>query len=437
MSGPSTPSSPRAPAPLPPDGSPPASPESLIYDWNQAEAAPRPPQPFGLIDETLRDGIQSPSATHPSLEDKLELLELIQAIGVDSVNLGMPCSSPRALADAVAMSRHIQARRLTLTPAVAGRTVLGDVERALDVVQQGGMPVVLYVFIGASTLRQWAEGWNLDFLAKASASAISLAVREGLEVAFVTEDTSRASPEILDPLFRTALGHGARRLVLCDTVGHATPAGARALVRWTRRLIASTGVPGQVEWHGHNDRGLSLDNALAALSAGADRLQACGLGVGERVGNTAMDVLLLNLKLLGWYEHDLSRLADYTRKVSEALCIPIPFNHPLSGRDAFRTGTGVHASAIIKALGRDDGRLADHLYSSIPAREFGREQRIEVGFMSGLSNVRFWLESRGLPSNEPLCQELLAWAKGRDSLPREEEILQVVDASHYRKQTAG
>ncbi|MDC0708209.1 2-isopropylmalate synthase [Stigmatella sp. ncwal1] len=412
-------------------------PESLIYDWNQVEAPPRPPQPFGLIDETLRDGIQSPSATNPSLEDKLELIELMQAIGVDAVNLGMPCASPRALADVVAMSRHIQARRLTLTPAVAARTVLSDVEKVIDAVQQGGMPLTLYVFIGASSLRQWAEGWSLDFLASASAHTIGFAVREGLEVAFVTEDTSRSSPEILDRLFRTALGQGARRLVLCDTVGHATPAGARALVRWTRQLIASTGCPGQVEWHGHNDRGLGLDNALAALSAGADRLQACGLGVGERVGNTAMDVLLLNLKLLGWYTHDLSRLADYTRKVSEALRIPIPFNHPLSGEDAFRTGTGVHAAALIKALGRGGGRLADHLYSSVPAQEFGREQRIEVGFMSGLSNVRFWLQSRGLPSDEALCQEVLCWAKERDSLPREEEILQVVETHRRRRQSAG
>lgn len=409
----------------------------MDHDWNHAEPSPRPQHPFGLFDETLRDGLQSPSVTHPCLEDKLELLELMRAIGVDAANLGMPGTSPRAKAEVLAMCRHIQQRGLGLIPTVAARALPGDIETVLDTAQQAGMPLVLHVFIGASPIRQWTEGWDLDFVVSHAARAIELAVREGLEVAFVTEDTTRSPPDSLDLLFRTAIGHGARSLVLCDTVGHATPSGARALVRWTRQLILRTGASIQVEWHGHNDRGLSLDNALAALAAGADRIHASGLGVGERVGNTPMDQLLLNLHLLGWSAHGVSRLVDYTRKVSEALRVPIPCNYPLSGADAFRTGTGIHTAAIVKARRRGGEHLADRVYSSVPAGQFGREQRLEVSPMSGRSNVRFWLDSHGLPADEALCQELLTWAKTRDGTVSDEELLRVVEAWSHRVKATG
>jgi 2-isopropylmalate synthase len=399
----------------------------IIFDWNGIRPAPKPTQAFDFDDESLRDGVQSPSVTDPPLSDKLELLELMESIGVRSVDIGLPGASNRAFDDVVAQARHIQAHRLRLEPNCAARTVLSDIKPVAEAVQKSGQPIVLYTFIGSSPIRQYAESWDLDFILRASTEAIDFGVKEGLEVAYVTEDTTRASPQNLDRLFRNAIAHGASRLVLCDTVGHVTPDGTRALVEWTRELIGSTGAGVKIDWHGHNDRGLAVANAIAALQGGVHRVHACGLGIGERVGNTSMDLLLLNLKLLGWIDHDLRNLVSYVRKISEACQFPIPRNYPLSGADAFRTATGVHAAAIVKAKARGDDWLADRVYSGVPAGEFGREQEIEIGHMSGMSNVRYWLECRGVAATEEICREILSLAKSCPTTLSEEQIISVVE----------
>jgi len=403
-------------------------PESeIIYDWNRVQSRPRPTHAFDLFDETLRDGLQSPSVTDPPLEDKLEILELMHSLGIRSADIGLPGAGKRAFDDVVAMCRYIQKRKLKVSPGAAARTVLADIKPVAEAQQRSGQKLVLYTFIGSSPIRQFAEDWDVGFIIRTSVEAIDFAVKEGLEVAYVTEDTVRSAPANLDPIFRAAVEHGASRLVLCDTVGHATPDGARALVTWARGLLAGIGAGNvKLEWHGHNDRGLAVPNALAALEAGAQRLHGCGLGVGERVGNTSMDQLLLNLKLLGWFDHDLSKLVPYVQKVSQACRIPVPVNYPLSGSDAFRTATGVHAAAIIKAQKRGDTWLADRVYSGVPAGEFGKHQQIEIGHMSGMSNVKYWLEKRGIPCDEALCNDILQRAKTCHWTLKDEEILEVV-----------
>jgi 2-isopropylmalate synthase len=401
----------------------------VFYDWNERGELPALPRPFEMFDETLRDGLQSPSVTDPPLEDKLEILELMAAVGVRSADIGLPGAGKRAFDDVVEMCRYIQARKLPIDPGAAARTVISDIRPVAEAVQKSGQPLVLYTFIGSSPIRQWAEAWDLGFLLKTSAEAIDFAVKEGLEVAYVTEDTVRSSPANLAPLFRSAIDHGARRLVLCDTVGHATPHGTRALIEWTLGLVDGMGADVKIEWHGHNDRGLAVMNAIAAIQAGVARVHGCGLGIGERVGNTSMDLLLLNLKLMGWFQHDLSKLVSYVRKISQACKFPVPRNYPLSGMDAFRTATGVHAAAIIKAKKKGNAWLADRVYSGVPAGDFGKEQEIEIGHMSGMSNVKYWLELRGLPQDEPLCQDILARAKSCAWTLTDEEILAVV-ASH-------
>jgi 2-isopropylmalate synthase len=400
--------------------------EEIVFDWNELQTAPRPSQPFDLNDETLRDGVQSPSVVDPSIDDKLELVELMASLNIGSVNIGLPGAGKRAFDDVVALAKHIQKKKLAIQPNCAARTVLADIKPVVEAAQKSGLKLVLYTFIGSSPIRQWAEGWSLEYIEKTSAEAISFAVKEGLEVAYVTEDTTRSHPRSLDVLFRSAMDHGASRLVLCDTVGHATPAGTRALVEWVKGLIDVTRPGVSLDWHGHNDRGLAVPNALAALEAGVHRVHACGLGVGERVGNTSMDLLLLNLKLMGWFPHDLRRLVDYVKKVSEATEVAIPVNYPLSGADAFRTATGVHAAAIIKADTKGDAWLADRVYSGVPAGEFGLEQVIEVGHMSGMSNVKYWLNRRGLPVTDALVQKVLQKAKSSAWTLSEKEILKVV-----------
>jgi len=411
--------------------------DEIVFDWNELQTAPKPPQPFDLNDETLRDGVQSPSVVDPSIDDKLELIELMASLGIGSVNIGLPGAGKRAFDDVVALAKHIAKKKLQLSPNCAARTVAADIKPVVEAAQKSGQKIIVYTFIGSSPIRQWAEGWSLDFIEKTSAEAIAFAVKEGLDVAYVTEDTTRSQPKNLDVLFRSAIDNGAKRLVLCDTVGHATPAGTRALVEWVKGLISASGADVKLDWHGHNDRGLAVPNALAALEAGVHRLHACGLGVGERVGNTSMDLLLLNLKLLGWYGHDLSKLVDYVRKVSAATKVAIPVNYPLSGGDAFRTATGVHAAAIIKAQSKGDSWLADRVYSGVPAGEFGLEQVIEVGHMSGMSNVKYWLNHRGLKVTDDVVQKVLQKAKSTAWTLSEKEILKVVKPAGSKKKPAG
>ncbi|HTE45874.1 MAG TPA: hypothetical protein VK636_11560, partial [Gemmatimonadaceae bacterium] len=365
----------------------------------------------------------------PSLENKIELLELMESLGIRSVNLGLPAATPRAFGNVVALAKHIQSRGLALEPNAAARTVMADIRPIVEAVQKTGQKIEVHTFIGSSPVRLWAENWDLESMVAMSTAAIDFAVREGLDVAFVTEDTIRSAPRSLDRLFRAAIDHGATRLVLCDTVGHATPAGTRALVRWTSQLVSQTGADVKLDWHGHNDRGLAITNAFAALEAGARRIHGCALGLGERVGNTSMDLLLLNLKLMGWIRHDLTKLVSYVRKASEACQFPIPVNYPLCGEDAFRTTTGVHAAAIIKAKKRGGKWLAERVYSGVPAADFGKEQTIEIGHMSGMSNVRHWLDRQGITHTDSLCAKILAHAKSLGRTLTDHDVFAIIDAA--------
>jgi 2-isopropylmalate synthase len=311
--------------------------------------------------------------------------------------------------------------------ACAGRTVVSDITPMVEISQRAGIPVEVYAFIGSSPIRQFAEDWDAESIAKKSAEAIDVAVKAGLPVAYVTEDTTRSRPEVLSTLFKTAIDHGATRLCLSDTVGHATPDGVRNLIHFAKSIIVGTGVKNiGIDWHGHNDRGLALENALWALEFGADRVHGTALGIGERVGNAQMELILLNMKLLGLIDNDLTKLMEYCKTVAEAVGWNVALNYPLVGRDAFRTATGVHAAAIIKAMGKGDAWLADRIYSGVPAGMFGRKQEILIGFMSGASNVSYYLRERGIEPDETLVKELLAAAKALDHIMTDEEVMAVV-----------
>jgi 2-isopropylmalate synthase len=404
---------------------------ALIHDWNAPDPATAPPSPrFELHDETIRDGIQCPSVTDPSLDQKLEIVRRLSALGVHSSDLALPGAGPRAVEDCRALVEMIRDEKLTIRPAAAGRTIAADVRPILDLSEQTGVPIETMLFLGTSPIRLYAEGWDQDRLERLTREAIGMSARAGLPTSFVTEDTVRSKPETLRRLFEVAVEEGADRLVLCDTVGHATPDGVRHLIRFTHDLLVAWGVRDRVrvDWHQHNDRGLALANSLAAVEAGADRVHGTILGVGERVGNTALDQLLVNLKLQGAWEGDLAGLGALCDLVSEATAVPIPASYPVFGADAFRTGTGVHAAAVIKAHKKGDHWLADRIYSGVPAAWFGRQQQIEIGHQSGVSNVRFWLHQRGLPDDEEVVQAIFARAKQIDGLLRDDEILAIVHA---------
>lgn len=401
-------------------------PTELIYDWNEVARRGRIiDRGVSFFDETLRDGLQNPSVRDPAIEPKLRLLHLMHSLGIDSADIGLPGSSKRAFDDVLTMCREIVDNRLSVRPACAGRTVAADIVPMVEISQRVGVPVEVYTFIGSSAIRQLVEDWSIDLLARRAAEAIDVGVKAGLPVAFVTEDTSRSRPEVLATLFKVAIDHGATRLCVCDTAGHSTPDGVRNLIGFTRSIIAGMGAQAtvKVDWHGHNDRGLALVNAIYALEAGAHRVHGTALGIGERVGNTPMELVLLNLKLLGLLEgQDLTHLLEYCQVAAEAVGWHIPINYPLVGRDAFRTATGVHASAIIKAEAKGDAWLADRIYSGVPAGMFGRRQEIVVGFMSGASNVAHVLRQMNVEPTRERVDAVLRAAKGADHILTEAEI---------------
>jgi isopropylmalate/homocitrate/citramalate synthase len=400
----------------------------LTYDWNKLPGSDFAPHgPVFLLDESLRDGLQSPSVRNPSVSEKLEILHLMEALGINFVDVGLPGAGPQAFEHCLAQAREIAASRMKIGACCAARTHENDIRPIAEISQKAGISVAVAMFLGSSPIRRYVEGWTDDFLLRTTEHSVRYGVSLGLEVAYVTEDTTRCDPEMIRRLYGTALSNGAKTIVVCDTAGHATPAGVRNLIRFILEdVIEPSGEHVRVDWHGHRDRGLGLANSFAALAAGAHCAHGCGLGLGERSGNTSMDQLLVNLKLMEvdpWGKQDMTRLKDYCAAISRATGVPIPGNYPVAGEDAFRTGTGVHAAAVIKALRRNDIQLADDVYSGVPAHDFGLEQIIEVGPMSGKSNIVYWLERRGVAASDDLVQRIFDLAKHSDRLLTVDQIL--------------
>lgn len=411
---------------------PPAS--DLIFDWNTSGGG-YPPRatPVELDDETLRDGVQSPSVRDPDIDTKIRLLHLMERLGIHTLDVGLPGAGPRARADITALCREIVDAKLKITPNCAVRTVKSDITPLIEISQKVGRPIEACTFIGSSPIRQYAEEWTLDHMLKLTEEAVSYAVQNGLPVMYVTEDTCRATPETIRRLYTAAIGAGAKRVCVCDTVGHITPEGVRNVIAHVRRVVGEAGQGIKIDWHGHNDRGLGVINTITAVTAGVDRIHATALGIGERVGNCSMDQLLINLRLMGYIDNDLSALAEYVRRASEGTGVPIPINYPVFGKDAFRTATGVHAAAIIKAKKKGDDWLADRVYSGVPAGMVGMRQKIEVGFMSGLSNVVYWLQQHGIEPNDRLVEEIFRAAKERNRILTDEEILEICQSQAVEK----
>jgi 2-isopropylmalate synthase len=401
--------------------------EELVYDWNKVEPTQSAPgRHIGFDDETLRDGLQSPSVCEPTVEKKIELLHLMDALGIDTADIGLPGAGGTHAAGVERLAREISDKKLRIRPNCAARTHEADIRPIAEISQRVGIAIEACTFIGSSPVRFYAEDWTLDRLLKITEEAVTFAVREGLPVMYVTEDTTRADPETIRALYTTAIRAGARALCVCDTVGHSTPDGARAVVSFVKGIIEEQGENIRLDWHGHQDRGLGVINSIAAIEGGADQVHGSALGVGERVGNTPMDQLLVNLRLMNWIDNDLSRLREYCETAALACGWTIPYNYPVFGRDAFRTATGVHAAAVIKSYRKGDPGLADLIYSGVPAGLFGLKQKIEIGPMSGKSNVIYWLESRGLEASAERVARIYEHAKQSVSVLEEAEVMQLV-----------
>ncbi|HEV2708039.1 MAG TPA: LeuA family protein [Pyrinomonadaceae bacterium] len=399
----------------------------LIYDWNTVEpSSAKPARNISFDDETLRDGLQSPSVCEPPVEKKIEMLHLMDALGIDTADIGLPGAGGTHAAGVEQLAREIVEQKLSIRPNCAARTHRNDIKPIAEISQRAGIAIEACTFIGSSPVRFYAEDWTLDKLLRLTEEAVSFAVSEGLPVMYVTEDTTRAAPDTIRALYTTAIRAGARAVCVCDTVGHSTPDGARAVVRFVKKIIEEEGGGVRLDWHGHQDRGLGVINSIAAIEAGADQVHGSALGVGERVGNTPMDQLLVNLKLMGWITNDLSRLREYCEAASTACGWTIPVNYPVFGRDAFRTATGVHAAAVIKSFRKGDTELADLVYSGVPAGLFGMKQCIEIGPMSGKSNVVYWLETHDIEATDERVARIFEHAKNAHGVLTEDEVMQLV-----------
>jgi len=404
-----------------------------IYDWNVATPPAIPAGTRVLMnDETLRDGLQNPSVFDPGIEEKIEILHLMESLRIDSVNIGLPGAGPRAFAHTEALAREIAAHRMKIKPNCAARTHENDIRPIVEISQKAGIGIEAATFLGSSPIRRLVEDWTVDHLERTTEKAVKFAVENNLPSMYVTEDTIRTDPETVKRLYSTAIRNGARAIVLCDTVGHATPNGAFNLVKFAvEQVVQPSGEKIRIDWHGHNDRGLSIANSLAAVAGGAHQVHAAANALGERVGNTPMELMLVNLRLMGLIQQDLSRLKEYCEKVAKATHTLIPPNYPVIGHDAFRTATGVHAAALIKAFRKNDLELANAVYSGVPAHLFGLDQVIEIGPMSGKSNVLFWLEKHLIPADDATVTRIFDAAKQSPRVLTDDEVFALcAEAAH-------
>lgn len=403
--------------------------KDLVYDWNIEDSAEKPKRKISLHDETLREGIQSVAMQKdPSVDQKLASIRLMHAVGIDSVNIGFPRASVQHFNNVVSIAQEIQREKMNLRVNCAARCLPEDISPIVEVSQKTGQRMGANAFVGSSRMRQYIEDWEMDSLLRLTNKAVSFAAEADLDVMFVTEDTTRMHPEIIRAIYTEAINSGARRVCVCDTVGHATPTGAMRLARFMRNLVDEIDSSIQIDWHGHRDRDLAVINSVAAYEGGADQVHATGLGIGERSGNTPMDLLMVNLHLLGYLGEgrDLMKIRDYVHKFAEIFDVEIDHSYPVFGSDAFATSSGVHAAAIVKANQKGETWIADNIYSGVPASDFGFKHRIEIGPMSGRYNVVGWLENRGITPNKELIERILNAAKRTQRTLNDVEITAIL-----------
>jgi 2-isopropylmalate synthase len=402
--------------------------DDLVYDWNRGNRlSARPKRTVRFDDETLRDGLQSPSVQNPRLHDKIALLHAMASVGIDSADVGMPGAGDRVACEAEALCREIVVAGLEVRPNCAARTLDSDIVPVLEIQQRVGIPVEVALFVGSSPIRLEVERWSLDDILRRVETSIATAKTHDAPVLFVTEDTTRSRPEDVRSLFLAAARSGADRVCIADTAGHATPFTVVRVVRFVRRVLVEAGFRDVgVDWHGHNDRGLAVANALSAAWAGAGRLHATALGVGERVGNPPMEQVLVNAALEGWAAPQLTEVGAYVELAAKVLGLSVFPLAPVVGRDAFRTATGVHASAILKARSVGDEGLVDLVYSAVPASWLGRAQEIDIGPMSGAANARYWLAAHGYHADPRTVARILAAAKRADAILSDDALHAIV-----------
>ncbi|NDD27536.1 MAG: hypothetical protein EB084_04640 [Proteobacteria bacterium] len=396
----------------------------LIYDWNDTPAAEPSRRRVSVVDETLWEAVNAQSATQPALATQLEMLRSAAALHMREANLG--AFSPDTAEHLEQLARAIDEERLPLAPALTVNADEAAVQAADALAQRVGRRLRLNLRVPVGEAERLEMGLSLETVAHQLTLALRAAARLGFEPRVTLHDASCARPETLRRLLGVSAHEGAKHICLGDRGGCASPSGVRHLVVFTRGVLDELGSAARLGWFGRNDRDLALANALEAHQNGVEMLHGTALGLGRGAGCVPVDLLLANLLLLGAIDADLSALKRYCDLAASALGVTIAVNYPIVGADAFRTATGVHAAAIIKARRKGDHWLADRVYSSVPAGLFGLTQIIDVGPMSGESNAAAWLEHHGIEPRPEVVKHVIARAKQSTHTLTADEILEAV-----------
>ena len=290
----------------------------------------------GIIDSTLREGEQFANAFF-STADKVEIARLLDAFGVEYIELTSPCASPQSKADCNAIAElGLKSKVLTHV-----RCTLEDAKVAVDT----GVDGVDVVIGTSSLLREFGHGKSVEQIVEKAQEVVQWLCSQGVEVRFSTEDSLRSNLVDLLQVYREVDKLGVHRVGIADTVGIGSPEQIQSLVSTVRSVVKA-----DIEFHGHNDTGCAVANAYAAICGGARYIDTTVLGIGERNGITPLGGFIsrlyaLDKRLVAHY--DLSLLHKLDHVVADMVGISVPFNNYITGYSAFMHKAGIHAKAVL------------------------------------------------------------------------------------------
>lgn len=396
------------------------------YSWGEYDFSKKDIQ---VLDTSLRDGLQDSQIRHPNLEEKEHLVDLLVQAGVDAIDVAIPIARGSHLRDAIQLARRIPSN---INVVCLARTDVNDIQAAVDLAQGAGRQIETIVFCGASPLRRWVEEWNVSEITRWMAESVSFANKEGLLSTVATEHTTQTEPEVLKQIYLAGLDNGGKKLCIADTSGAANPVSTANIIRFFRDDVLKGFEYVDVDWHGHNDRGLSVINSLVALASGARRVHGTVIGIGERAGNTPLEQILINLKMGGDPKRqNLQAINELATFASAIFNTPLPSNYPGLGEKVYITASGIHAAAELKA--RQLGLRGITPYSAVNPEWVNRETDVVVGPLSGSRNVRFVAERLGIPITDNLINRSLDFAKSANRILTDQDIKNIADSLTYEE----
>lgn len=391
------------------------------YSWGEYDFSKKVVQ---VLDTSLRDGLQDAQIRHPSLEEKERLVDILVQVGVEAIDIAIPIARGSHLREAIQLARRIPSN---VTVACLARTDASDIQAAVDLAQGAGRPIETIVFCGASPLRRWVEDWDVTEITEWMAKSVNFASKQGLIPTVATEHTTQTEPEVIKQIYLAGLDNGGQKVCIADTSGAASPISTEKIIRFFRDEVLKSFNDVDIDWHGHNDRGLSVINSLVALSAGAQRVHGTAIGIGERAGNTPLEQMLINLKMArDPKRQDLGAISELATFAAEIFNVPVPPNYPGLGEKVYRTASGIHAAAELKA--GQLGLKGTTPYSAVSPEWVNRETDVVVGPLSGSHNVRFVAERLGIPATNEFIARALDVAKSANRILTDQDIKNIANS---------